>query len=111
MKTTKKLVSTALTIMMTIGIVIGNRATAYAASNMTVDCKSVIREATHCANGSLYGLIENTPSDLNGLVAPLHPYVFRNPARFATYCVPSESMFFNLAYAIAEQIESVSGFL
>lgn len=81
MKTTKKLVSTALTIMMTIGIVIGNRATAYAASNMTVDCKSVIREATHCANGSLYGLIENTPSDLNGLVAPLHPYVFRNPAR------------------------------
>lgn len=48
---------------------------------MIVDCNAVIRGATHCANGSLYGLIENVPYDLNELVAPLHPYVFRNPAR------------------------------
>lgn len=52
-----------------------------AANNMTVDCSSVIREATHCANGSLYGITENTPGDINSLVAPLHPFVFRNPAR------------------------------
>lgn len=52
-----------------------------AANNLTVDCNSVIRGVTHCANGSLYGITENTPADLNGLVAPLHPFVMRNPGR------------------------------
>lgn len=63
------------------GVMAGSGTTAYAANSMTVDCNSVIRGVTHCANGSLYGLTENTPYDLNELVAPLHPYVFRNPAR------------------------------
>ena len=52
-----------------------------AVSTLTVDCSNKIRKATHCANGSLYGLIENVPADYNTFVAPLHPYVFRNPAR------------------------------
>ena len=52
-----------------------------AASTLTVDCNNKIRKVTHCANGSLYGLIENVPADYNTFVAPLHPYVFRNPAR------------------------------
>ena len=52
-----------------------------AASQLTVDCTSKIRRVTHCANGSLYGLIENVPMDYKTFVAPLHPYVFRNPAR------------------------------
>lgn len=54
-----------------------------AASSITVDCASVLRGATHCASGSLYGIIENKPADVNSLVAPLKPYVMRNPARGA----------------------------
>ena len=51
------------------------------ASTLTVDCNNKLRKATHCANGSLYGLTENIPADYDAFVAPLHPYVFRNPAR------------------------------
>ncbi len=54
---------------------------ALAANAMTVDCANVLREVTHCANGSLYGMTESIPADVNGLVAPLKPYVLRNPAR------------------------------
>lgn len=52
-----------------------------AASVITVDCASVIRGVTHCANGSLYGITENTPGDYKNLVDALHPFVMRNPAR------------------------------
>ena len=48
---------------------------------LTIDCNNKLRKATHCASGSLYGLIENKPADFDSLVAPLHPYVFNNPAR------------------------------
>jgi len=51
-----------------------------AANNLTVDCKNKLREATHCASGSLYGIIEDKPADFS-LVSDLHPYVFRNPGR------------------------------
>lgn len=54
---------------------------ALAANSMTVDCANVLREVTHCANGSLYGMTESIPADVNGLVAPLNPYVLRNSAR------------------------------
>ena len=49
--------------------------------NLSIDCNNKLRKATHCASGSLYGLIENKPADFDSLVAPLHPYVFNNPAR------------------------------
>ena len=49
------------------------------ASTLTVDCNNKIRRVTHCASGSLYGLIENVPADFDALVKPLNPYVFRNP--------------------------------
>jgi len=52
-----------------------------AASNFTIDCNNVLRGATHCANGSLYGIIENKPGDYDSLVDPIHPFVMRNPAR------------------------------
>ena len=48
---------------------------------LSIDCNNKLRKATHCASGSLYGLIENKPADFDSLVAPLHPYVFNNPAR------------------------------
>ncbi len=54
---------------------------AMAANSFTVDCSSVLRDVTNCANGSLYGITESIPADVNGLVAPLKPYVMRNPAR------------------------------
>lgn len=54
---------------------------AMAANSFTVDCSSVLRDVTHCANGSLYGITESIPADVNGLVAPLKPYIMRNPAR------------------------------
>ncbi len=53
----------------------------YAADTITVDCGNVLRGVTHCASGSLYGVTENVPADVAGLIAPLHPNVFRNPAR------------------------------
>jgi hypothetical protein len=50
-------------------------------STLTIDCNNKLRQATHCASGSLYGLIENKPADMDALVAPLHPHAFNNPAR------------------------------
>ncbi len=52
-----------------------------AANAITVDCGSTLRAATHCASGSLYGITETKPADITGLVAPLKPGVFTNPAR------------------------------
>ena len=54
----------------------------YASSHtLSIDCSNKLREVTHCASGSLYGLIENKPNNFNSLVAPLKPHVFNNPAR------------------------------
>ncbi|OUM63437.1 carbohydrate-binding module family 13 [Piromyces sp. E2] len=52
-----------------------------AANTLKVDCSNKIRGVTHCANGSLYGIIENVPADYKNLVDPIHPFVMRNPAR------------------------------
>ena len=51
-----------------------------AATSLTVDLSSTVRPVTHVASGSLYGLLEKQPADITGLVAPLHPNVFNNPA-------------------------------
>lgn len=52
-----------------------------AVKQLDVDCNDVLREATHCASGSLYGVTETIPSDVSTLVKPLNPNVFTNPAR------------------------------
>ena len=63
---------------------------AEAASALTVDCDNVIREVTHCASGSLYGVTETIPSNISDMVTPLKPKVFTNPARAgAQYQQPS----------------------
>ena len=51
-----------------------------AATVLTVDLSTVVRPVTHVASGSLYGVLEKQPADITGLVAPLHPNVFNNPA-------------------------------
>jgi MYXO-CTERM domain-containing protein len=45
-----------------------------------VDLATTIGPATHVGSGSLYGVIEDIPADVNGLVAPLRPKMFTNPA-------------------------------
>lgn len=55
-------------------------AAASATTTLTVDLSSTIGPATHVANGSLYGVLETQPSDVMGLIAPLHPKMFNNPA-------------------------------
>jgi hypothetical protein len=52
-----------------------------AATTLTVDLSMPIRDVTHAASGSLYGVTETLPADVNGLIAPLHPYVFNNPRK------------------------------
>jgi hypothetical protein len=47
---------------------------------LEVDLATATGPATHVASGSLYGIIENLPADVNGLVAPLRPNMFTNPA-------------------------------
>jgi hypothetical protein len=53
---------------------------AAATTTLTVDLSSTIRPVTHAAAGSLYGVIERLPGDVNSLIAPLHPSVLTNPA-------------------------------
>jgi hypothetical protein len=55
-------------------------AVAHSATLLTVDLSTTVRPVTHVASGSLYGALETQPADVNGLIAPLHPNVFNNPA-------------------------------
>ena len=55
-------------------------APAGAATTLTVDLSTTIGPATHVASGSLYGVTETLPADVSGLIAPLHPKMFTNPA-------------------------------
>jgi hypothetical protein len=53
---------------------------AAATTTLNVDLSTSLGPVTHAASGSLYGVTETLPADVNGLIAPLHPYVFNNPA-------------------------------
>jgi hypothetical protein len=53
---------------------------ASAVTTLTVDLSKPIGSATHAANGSLYGVTEMKPADVQGLIAPLHPHMFNSPA-------------------------------
>src|SRR3954452_6249058 len=55
-------------------------AAARATTVLNVDLSTTVRPVTHAASGSLYGALETQPADVNGLIAPLHPYMFNNPA-------------------------------
>src|SRR5580698_8262219 len=61
----------------TLGMMLAGPASA---ETLTVDLSATIRGVTHAASGSLYGVTETLPADVTGLIAPLHPYVFNNPA-------------------------------
>lgn len=55
-------------------------APAYADTTLVVDLSTTVRPVTHVASGSLYGVTENTPADVDALIAPLRPNMFTNPA-------------------------------
>lgn len=54
--------------------------TVLAQNQLSVNLSNPIRPVTHCASGSLYGVTETLPTDIENLVAPLNPHVFANPA-------------------------------
>jgi hypothetical protein len=49
-------------------------------SVLFVDLSDSLRPVTHSATGALYGVTEDIPSDIAGLVSPLRPYVYVQPA-------------------------------
>jgi len=55
-------------------------APAGAVTTLTVDLSKPIRPVTHAASGSLYGVTELLPADVEKLIAPLKPNMFTNPA-------------------------------
>ncbi len=99
----KKVVVYLLSVLMVAGSVMVNPV--QATSMLEVDCDQVIREVTHCASGSLYGITEDTPGDIQNLVAPLSPYVMRNPAR----ATPGSQHNFGDALIVSARLESVPG--
>src|SRR5262245_44774300 len=54
--------------------------TAGADTSLNVDLSATIGPVTHVASGSLYGVTEKLPADVNALIKPLHPNMFTNPA-------------------------------
>lgn len=50
-------------------------------ATLSVNLSDSIRTVTHVATGSLYGLTETLPSDIDANVAPLNPNTFLAPAR------------------------------
>lgn len=51
-----------------------------AETTLVVDLAAPLGPATHVASGSLYGVTESLPADVAGLLAPLRPRMFVNPA-------------------------------
>ncbi len=49
-----------------------------------VSLSDSLRPVTHAASGSLYGITETLPTDINGMVAPLKPRSLTNPALSGT---------------------------
>lgn len=103
----KKIIAAVLSFSLSVTLLAagGSPLKAEASSGLTVDCDSVIREVTHCASGSLYGVTETIPANISDLVAPLNPKVFTNPARAgAQYQQPSGA-----AIKTAERLMGTTG--
>ena len=70
-------------------------------NELFVDLSCSVREVTHCASGSLYGITEDNPENIAELVAPLHPYSFVQPP-FGTL---KNQHPYGAASAVAQRIE------
>ncbi len=77
----------------------------FPAETLTVELNHAVRPATHCASGSLYGMTETLPADVNELVAPLKPNVFCQPPSGK----PGNQHDFGDAFIVAERLEGTTG--
>lgn len=78
---------------------------AHAAVNLSVSLGDSIRPVTHVATGSLYGLTETYPVDIDKEVAPLKPNVFLAPARSGK----GRQQGIGGAFLISPRIENTTG--
>ena len=73
--------------------------------SLGVSLSDSIRPVTHCASGSLYGITETLPSDVAGMITPLHPHSFNQPAMAGSgYQQPIGG-----AIKVSERIASTTG--
>lgn len=77
----------------------------FPAETLTVELNHAVRPATHCASGSLYGMTETLPADVNELVAPLKPNVFCQPPSGK----PGNQHDFGDGFVVAERLEGTTG--
>lgn len=77
----------------------------HAQYTLAVDLSDKIRPVTHCASGSLYGMTETLPANIEELVAPLKPYMFCQPPRGGS----DNQHPFGSAIAVSERLESTTG--
>ncbi len=75
----------------------------FAAVNLDVSLGDSIRPVTHVATGSLYGLTETLPTDIEKDVAPLKPNVFLSPARSGS----GRQQGIGGAFLVAPRVESI----
>ena len=74
-----------------------------AAVNLGVSLGDSIKPVTHVATGSLYGLTESLPSNIERDVAPLKPNVFLSPARSGN----GRQQPIGGAFLVAPRVESI----
>lgn len=74
-----------------------------AAVNLGVSLGDSIKPVTHVATGSLYGLTETLPSNIERDVAPLKPNVFLSPARSGN----GRQQGIGGAFLVAPRVESI----
>ena len=75
----------------------------FAAVNLNVSLGDSIKPVTHVATGSLYGLTETLPSNIEKDVAPLKPNVFLSPARSGS----GRQQGIGGAFLVAPRVESL----
>ena len=74
-----------------------------AAVSLGVSLGDSIKPVTHVATGSLYGLTETLPSNIEKDVAPLKPNVFLSPARSGN----GRQQPIGGAFLVAPRVESI----
>jgi len=72
---------------------------------LDVNLSDKIRPVTHCASGSLYGMTETLPVNIEELVAPLKPYMFCQPPRGGN----DNQHPYGSAIVVSERLESTTG--
>lgn len=77
----------------------------HAQYTLAIDLSEKIRPVTHCASGSLYGITETLPADIENLVAPLKPHMFCQPPRGGN----DNQHPYGSAIVVSERLQSTTG--